>query len=62
MNVVKSRIILKVKSDTATLNIKHPSMQQKVDDIRKRVAAINAVLDVQVDSAGTSVILIVPLA
>jgi ligand-binding sensor domain-containing protein/signal transduction histidine kinase len=61
VDVVKSKLVLKVKTDQAQLNLKDLTIQQKVENVRKRAANIKAVLDVQVDSTGTSVIMIVPL-
>lgn len=57
----KSKLALKVRGENVAINTAHPTISKKLEEIKKRAGSINAVLDVQNDPSGISVILIVKL-
>jgi ligand-binding sensor domain-containing protein len=61
LDKVKSNLIFKL-NDTSTRNIVHkPAFNAKLEELHSRAAHINAEVDVQSDSKGISIIVIVPV-
>jgi glucose-6-phosphate-specific signal transduction histidine kinase len=61
MDYVRSKIVVKMKDEKALIQTGRPVVNDKIHEMNKRSETIGVELDIQTDSKGLSVIMILPV-